>query len=84
MLDETSQNAKPSTGLSLGGKLPGREPEPVPAVSLGGNNMNVAKPKPAGLGLGLGRLDLSKAQQLQQQHLTMAEEKKSHARETAV
>ena len=42
------------------------------------------KSKPAKLGgLGLG-LDLSKAQQLQQQHLTMAEEKKSHARETAV
>jgi hypothetical protein len=35
------------------------------------------KPKLGGFGLGL---DLSKAQQLQQQHLSMAEEKKSHAR----
>ena len=39
----------------------------------------IAKPK---IGFGLG-LDLRKAQQLQQEHLTMAEEKKSHARETA-
>jgi len=53
-----------------------RGPNPGAGIALGGGN----KPKLGGLGLGL---DLRKAQQLQQEHLIMAEEKKDHARDTA-